>query len=138
MPERPIGRPHDTPEQAALREGYTIVKTHSNGTVIARHGTTGYYIRKPYALESIPVITPLNEMGTAAIGNFEDSPAEAASRAGMRVVNEDPMGVGDPICDVVAVDDDGMLHLIEKTGNGPFAMFLGFDDDPAMAFWLEK
>jgi hypothetical protein len=137
MPERPIGRPHDTPEQAALREGYTIVRTYSDGTVIARHGTTGYFIRKPPALDSNPVITSLDERGSAAIGKYEDSPAEAASRAGMRVVNKDPMGLGDPMCDVIAVDDDGMLYMIEKTGNGPFAMYLGFYDDPAMARWLE-
>lgn len=137
MPERPIGNAHDTPEQAALHEGFTIVRVYADGGVIARHGMKGYSIRKPYASETTPAMTPLDEIGTSAIGNFEDSPAEAASRAGMRVVKRDPMSTQDSICDVVAVDDYGMLYLIEKTGNGPFAMYLGFSDDPAMAAWKE-
>jgi len=134
MSERPIGKSHDTPEQAALHEGYTIARVYADGSVIARHGTKGYYIYKLYVLESTPVANPFDERGSNAIGNYEDSPEEAASRVEMRVVRRDR----DPTCDnVVAVDDYGMLHLIERTGNGPFEMWLGFSDDPAMTNWLE-
>jgi hypothetical protein len=138
MPETPIGKPIDTPEQAALREGYKILRTYSDGTVIARLGSTGYFIHKSPVSAANPVMIPLDERGSSAIGDLEDSPAEAASRAGMRVVNNDPMGLGEPMGDVIAVDDDGMLYMIERTGNGPFAVFLGFYDDAAMDHWLER
>jgi hypothetical protein len=141
MPRRSIGSSHDTPEQAALNEGLTIVKIYAAGTVIARKGTIGYRItRNDSVPESIPVLMPLNEETPQAIGNYEDTPREAASHAGLRVVKIDSFSIHNPAKadeDVIAIDTLGMIYSIEKTANGPFSMFLGFVDDPAMSEWLE-
>lgn len=133
--DRKIGNEGDTPEQAAVREGFTIVRVYPDGSVVARRGTRAFVVRKPYATEKTPFIVEGSSTGlNSAIGEFEDSPSEAAARFGMRILKTGVLGEK---LDVLAVDQDGMVYHIHRTGNGPFRYFFGFSDDPEMPKWLE-